>query len=258
MFFSHHFRTFSKNWSVFSKLFRSSWQNCILPHHRIILRTYLCFDKVFVCFFNDLWKLNGERTVFFRRKTIGSFVDPAYHVSKGLLCREFFPKKFSFFHHWALSDFSLSVLRKFVGPVVSTVSCLSNRPVCGEKNFWTLIAKWSVFVLLFEFFFGQVDDNAFYGSKGSIWGFKAVLTNFCLFYLSFADVEPKNQGFFSENNRQGCQNCSPRVQGDILQGIFFRKKFFFFIWSLGIDRLLPVLSTKICRSRCQYCFLFVN
>ena len=103
MFFSHQFRPFSKNWSIFSKLFQSSWQNCILPDHRIILGTYLCFDKVFVCFFNDLWKLNGEITVFFRRKTIGSFVDPAYHVSKGLLCREFFPKNFSFFiiGHWA-------------------------------------------------------------------------------------------------------------------------------------------------------------
>ena len=174
---------------------------------------------------------------------------------------EVFFDKVLFFHHWALSNFCMSFRRNFVSPDVSTVFCLSIRPVSGEKCLSNIFFSinyrhWSQIISLCSNFFGQVDDTAFYGSKGLIWGLKAVLTSFCLFYLSFADLEPKYQGFFSENNRQGCQNCSPRVHGDILQGFFFEK--FFFIWSLGIDRHLSVISTKNCRSLCQYCFLFVN
>ena len=188
---------------------------------------------------------------------------------QGDILQRIFSEKVLFFHHWAFSDFCLSFLRKFVGPVVSTVFCLSNGPVCGEKtfvqkffyhHFWTLIAKWSVFVRIF---FGQVDDTAFYGSKGSIWGLKAVLTNFCLFYLSFADLEPKNHGFFPENNRQGCQNCSPRVQGDILQGNFFRKVFFCLIighWSTFVCHFDEKLSLplSVLFSVCQLDQFLVN
>ena len=220
------------------------------------------FWQIFVCFIYHLRTLSKTIKAFFGKQSAA--------LSKWLstspmrfFAENFFSEKVLFlFQHWALSELFLSFLRKFVGPLVSTVFCLSNGPVCGEKkfvqffflhHFWTLIAKWSSFVRIF---FGQVDDTAFYGSKGLIWGLKAVLTNFCLFYLSFADLESKNQGFFSENNRQGCQNCSPRVHVDILQGFFFRKVFF--IWSLGIDRHLSVISTKNCRSLCQYCFLFVS
>ena len=74
------------------------------------------------------------------------------------------------------------------------------------------------------------------------------MTNFCLFYVSFADLEPKNQGFFSENNRQGCQNCSPRVHGDILQGFFFRKVFFYLIighWSTFVCHFDGKLSLPL-------------
>ena len=212
-------------------------------------------------------EIKRKKTVFFVEKQSEALSIPLTTYPRGYFAENFF-RKSSFFHHWALSDFFLSFLRKFVGPLVSTVFCLSNGPVCGEKtfvqkffphHFWTLIAKWSSFVRIF---FGQVDDTAFYGSKGSIWGLKAFLTKFCLIYLSFADLEPNNHGFFPENNRQGCQNCSPRVQGCILQGDFFQRIFFrkssFSISALGIERIFSVISTEICRSRCQYCFLFVN
>ena len=135
---------------LFSKLFRSSWQNCIVPDHMINLRTYICFDKVFVCFFNVLWKLNREITVFFVEKQSEALSILLTTYPRGYFAENFFAKKFFFFHHWALSDFFLSFLRKFVGPVFSTVFCLSNGPVCGEKtfvqnffshHFWTLIAK---------------------------------------------------------------------------------------------------------------------
>ena len=69
-----------------------------------------------------------------------------------------------------------------------------------------------------------------------------------MFYVSFADLEPKNQGFFSENNRQGCQNCSPRVHGDILQGFFFRKAFFYLIighWSTFVCHFDEKLSLPL-------------
>ena len=221
------------------------------------------FWQSFCLFFQWFMEIKRRNNGFFCRKTIGSFVNPAYHVSKGILRREFFPM-FFFFHYWALSDFSLSFLRKFVGPVVSTVFCLSNGPVCGEKtfvqkcHFWTLTAKWSVFV---RRFFGQVDDTAFYRSKGSIWGHMAVLTNFCLFYLFFADPEPKNQGFFPGNNRQVCQNCSPRVQGIFCRECFSKKILFLFDhWAL-IDFCLsfwrkhvgPFVSTVFCLSIRSVC-----
>ena len=182
---------------------------------------------------------------------------------QGDILQRIFSEKVLFFHHWAFSDFCLSFLRKFVGPVVSTVFCLSNGPVCGEKtfvqkffyhHFWTLIAKWSVFVRIF---FGQVDDTAFYGSKGSIWGLKAVLTNFCLFYLSFADLEQKNQGFFRKTIGSVVK-MAYHVSKEVFCREFFFRKSSFSISALGIERTFYVISTEICRSRCQYCFLFVN
>ena len=47
---------------------------------------------------------------------------------------------------------------------------------------------------------------------------------------------------FSENNRQGCQNCSPRVQGDLLKNFFGKKLFFYFI--IGHWASFFVISTK--------------
>ena len=135
MFFSHQFRPFSKNWSIFSKLFQSSWQNCILPDHRIILGTYLCFDKVFVCFFNDLWKLNGEITVFFSSKNNRKLCRSCLPRIQGATLQRIFSEKVLFFHHWALSDFCMSFRRNLVSPDVSTAFCLSIRSVCGEKSF---------------------------------------------------------------------------------------------------------------------------
>ena len=49
--------------------------------------------------------------------------------------QNFFDKVFLLFRHRALSNIFRSFRRKFDGPVVSTVFCLSNIPVCGEKIF---------------------------------------------------------------------------------------------------------------------------
>ena len=61
---------------------------------------------------------------------------------------------------------------------------------------------------------------------------------------------------FSENNRQGCQNCSPRVQGDLLKNFFGKNSFF--ISSLGIELAFLSFRRNFCQSGRQYCFLFVN
>ena len=225
------------------------------------MRTKHCFDKDVVCFFSCYSEIERRNNGFFCQKNNRQICHICLPRIQEDFLKKFFLIKFFFFiiGHWATFvchfDEILSVQMS-----VLLSACQLDQIVVKKflSNIFFSInyRHWSQIISLCSNFFGQVDDTAFYGSKGLIWGLKAVLTSFCLFYLSFADLEPKDQGFFSENNRQGCQNCSPRVHGDILQGFFFRKVFF--IWSLGIDRHLSVISTKNCRSLCQYCFLFVN
>ena len=117
-----------------------------------------------------------------------------------------------------------------------------------------MIANWSVFVRIV---FGQVDDTAFYESKVSIWGKKNVLTNLCLFHLSFAYLEQNNQGFFRKTIGSVVKMAF-HVSNEIFCREFFFGKSSFSISALGIERTFSVISTEICRSRCQYCFLFVN
>ena len=117
-----------------------------------------------------------------------------------------------------------------------------------------MIANWSVFVRIF---FGQVDDTAFYESKVSIWRKKNVLTNLCLFHLSFAYLEQNNQGFFRKTIGSVVKMAF-HVSNEIFCREFFFGKSSFSISALGIERTFSVISTEICRSSCQYCFLFVN
>ena len=106
-------------------------------------------------------------------------------------------------------------------------------------------------------FFGQVDDTGFYESKVSIWRKKNVLTNLCLFHLSFADLEQKNQGFFRKTIGSVVK-MADHVSKEIFCREFFFQKSSFSISALGIERTFSVISTEVCRSLCQYCFLFVN
>ena len=93
----------------------------------------------------------------------------------------------------------------------------------------TLIANWSVFVRIF---FGQVDDTAFYESKVSIWRSKNVLPNLCLFHLSFADLEQKNQGFFRKTIGSVVKMAYHVSKEIFCREFFFSKKFFFY-FSIG-------------------------
>ena len=117
----------------------------------------------------------------------------------------------------------------------------------------TLIANLSVSVRIL---FGQVDDTAFYESKGSIWGQKTVLSKLSLLHLSFAYLEGKSQGFFQKTVSRFVKTAN-HVSKMILWRSFFWKSSFF-ISSFGFERAFLVLCTNFCGSGCQYCFLFVN
>ena len=77
-------------------------------------------------------------------------------VQEGFLKNFFW--KVSFFHHFELSDFCLSIRQKFVGPVVGTAFCVSIRPDSGEKILSKIIfsinyGHWSqIGQSLFKFF----------------------------------------------------------------------------------------------------------
>ena len=123
-------------------------------------------------------------------------------VQEGFLKNFFW--KVSFFHHFELSDFCLSTRQKFVRPVVGTAFCVSIRTVCGEKilskfyfihQLWTLIANWSVFV---QIFFGQVDDTAFYESKGQFEDIKPFCQNFVCFIYHLRTLSEKIKAFFQK------------------------------------------------------------
>ena len=260
-FFLHHLRTFSKNLSVF---FRKSFVQLNKTAFHVsrgkIWGQNIVLTKMLFVFFHVLPKLNGEITVFFVKKNNRQICHICLPRIQEDFLKKFFLIKFFFFiiGHWATFvchfDEILSVQMS-----VLLSACQLDQIVVKKflSNIFFSInyRHWSQIISLCSNFFGQVDDTAFYGSKGLIWGLKAVLTSFCLFYLSFADLEPKDQGFFSENNRQGCQNCSPRVHWDILQGFFFEKFFLFDHWAL-IDICLsfrrkivaPFVSTVFCLS----------
>ena len=202
--------------------------------------------------FHVLPNLNGEITVFFHRKAIGRFVTTAYHVSKKIFRRIFLEKIFLLFI-WFWATFLCHFDKN-----------LSVPPVCGEKKFVKdfflpsisdIDRNWSVFV---RNCLGQVDDTAFYESKGSFWRHKTVLTNICLFHLSIADHKRKCKVFLG-NKRQGRENCLPRVQGDMLKN-FFLEIFClsFHHWALSKFFCHSDELFVVCRSGCENCFLFVN
>ena len=212
-----------------------------------------------ICLFHlSFAYLEREIQVFFR-KTVSSFVKTANQVSKLIFWRSFFWKKF-FIHHWALIEFFLSFVLTSVDWAVSTAFCLSIATNCGEivcvKIFFShpfriLIASLSVFA---QNIFNQVDDTAFYESKRSIWGQKTVLTNICLFHLSFAYLERESQGFFQKTVSSFVKTAN-NVSKMIFWRSFFRKSFFFII---GLWASFFVICTNFCRSGRQYCFPFVN
>ena len=206
--------------------------------------------------------MNGEITVFFLKKQSANLSQLLTTCPRRFF-EEFFVEKVLFFinGHWATFLCHFDEILSVPMSVLLSVCQLDQFVVKKVlSNFFflnqlqTLIAKWSVFV---RFFFGQVDDTAFYESKVSIWWKKNVLTNLCLFHLSFADLEQKNQGFFGKQSAALSKWLTTGPRRFFAENFFFRKSSFS-ISALGIERIFSVISTEICRSRCQCCFLFVN
>ena len=109
-------------------------------------------------------------------------------------------------------------------------------------------------------FFGQVDDTAFYESKGSLWGYKTVLTIICLFHLSIADNERIDQGFFWKTIGRVVK-IPYHVSKGIYSRIFLEKDLFLFHhWALSEFFLSfrrkfvgPVVRTAFCMSIRSVC-----
>ena len=163
---------------------------------------------------------------------------------QGDILQRIFSEKVLFFHHWALSDFFLSFLRKFVGPVVSTVFCLSNGPVCGEKTFvqkffshlfWTLIAK---LMVVNQNFFSQVDETASYKSEGSIWRQRSALKNFCIFFHPSRTLNEQLTVFSVGTWIAVLSKLLTICQKDLLKKLFF--EYVLFCSSMTLERNFPL------------------
>ena len=200
------------------------------------LNTKHCFGKDVVCFFHVLPKLNGEIMVFFVKNTFGKFVTFAYHVSKNIFWRSFFWKS-SFFSSLGIEQLLYVISTKFCPSRCQYCFLFVNSISLWWKNFCLIIFSPSItdidrkLISLCSNFFGQVDDTGFYESKVSIWRKKNVLTNLCLFHLSFADLEQKNQGFFRKTIGSVVK-MADHVSKEIFCREFFSKKFFFY-FSIG-------------------------
>ena len=205
--------------------------------------------------------MNGEITVFFRQKIIGKFVTAAYHVSKNILWRFFLKKKLFFIiGHWATLvchfDENLSVPMSVLLSVCQLDQFVVKKV---SSNFFlhklqTLIANWSVFV---RFFSAKLTTLPFTSPRYQFDEGKTFCQIFVCFIYHLRTLSQKIEAFFRKTFGRVVK-IDHHVSRGIFCREFFFEKFSFFIWSLGIERLLSVISTKINRSLCQYCFLFVN
>ena len=269
MFSSHHFRTFSKNWSVFFETLPIKFTKLHSTRPKDHFEDITLFWQSFYLFFQWFLEIKRRNNGFFLSKNNRKLCQSCLPRIQGDILQRIFSEKVLFFHHWALSDFFLSFLRKFVGPVVSTVFCLSNGPVCGEKTFVQkffshLFRRFSKNLSsFFRNFFGQLDKDAFYESGGSIWGHIFVLTKFfSVFFSCSSELEQRIIGFFFvEKQSEDLSQLLTTCPGGYFAEIFFDKVFLLFHhWALS-DFFLsflrkfvgPVVSTVFCLSNGPVC-----
>ena len=231
-FFSHHFRLLIAILSVFVQfIFNQVDDTVFYESERSIWGHNFVLTKFLFVFFSCSSKPE-QRIIgfFFVKNNRQNRHNCLPCVQEGFLKNFFW--KVSFFHHFELSDFCLSTRQKFVRPVVGTAFCVSIRAVCGEKilsKFYflhqlrTLIANWSVFV---QIFFRASGRHCILRVQGSIWGHKTVLSKLCLFHLSFAYLERKNQGFFSKKQSKGLSKLLTTCPRWFFEEVFFEKVLF--------------------------------
>ena len=186
-----------------------------------------------------------NKSFFFGKRSAG--LSKTLPRVQGDFSKKNFLKSFFFsFHHWTMSDFFLSFRQKLVGPVVSTAFCLSIAPVCGEKTFQKF--DWP----LFNFFFGQFDDTAFYESERPFCRPKDVLTKFLYVYPSFSSLERKNKGFFCRKTNSRYAKSSYHLSRKSVERTFFRMDSFFCSslrlerhFFLDFDKKFSAVSSKL-------------
>ena len=207
-FFSHHFRTFSKN-----QFFFDTFSENLAELHSTIPKDHFEGLTLF-------WQICHNCLP---------------RVQADILLRFVFWKKFFFYF---IFGYGATFFGHFDGNLSVPLSVLFS--VCQldqfvvkkflSKSFFPTIFghRSQKFRSLFEIFFGQVDDTAFYESKGSIWGQKTVLSKLSLLHLSFAYLEGKSQGFFQRTVSRFVKTAN-HVSKMILWRSFFWKSSLFII-----------------------------
>ena len=220
----------------FSKLFRSTWQSCILRVRKINLRTYLCFDKVFLCVFFMFFRTWTENhRFFFRRKTIGRFVTTAYHVSRGIFCRNFFWQSFSSFS-------ALGIERTF--SVISTEICWSRCQYCflfvnSTRLWWKKVClnlffpqfldiDRKNFGLCSNFFSAKLTTMHSTSPRDQVMDIKPFSQNFVCFIYHLRTLSGKIRAFFRKTIGRFVTTAYHVSRGMFCR-IFLTKFFFFFI-----------------------------
>ena len=217
-----------------SNFFRPSWRHCLLRVQGINLTKEKRFAKsLFVSFIIcEPW---AKKSRLFSENNRQRCQNGLPRVQGDFLQRIFFFEKVLFlFQHWALSELFLSIRRKFVGPVVSTVFCLSNGPVCGENiivqkffshHFWTLIAKWSIFV---RFFSARLTTLHSTGARDQFEELRPFWKTLVCFIYHLRTLSQKIKAFFRKTIDRFVK-IAHHVSKGIFCREFFSKKFFFYL-----------------------------
>ena len=221
------------------------------------------FWQIFVCFIYHLRTLSKKIKAFFGKQSAA--------LSKWLTTcpRRFFAENFFFkkvlflFQHWALSERFLSFRRKFVGPFVSTVFCLSIGPVSGEQmfvqTFFYNIYGHSAKICLFFSENLSVNLTKLHSTSPE----ENLNTKHCFGkdVVCFFHVLPKLNGeitvFFVKNTIGKFVTFAYHVSKNIFWRSFFLKKFFFFIighWATFVCHFDEILSVQmsVLLSVCQF------
>ena len=183
---------------------------------------------------------------------------------QGDLLKRFFFEKILFLliiETWA--NFFLAFRQKLLCGVVKTAVCLCVATICGKTFFcqkcFSLIilghsAKTGPFFETLSIKLTKLHCTRPHDQFEDIYLF---WQSFCVFFQCFMEIKQRNNGFFRRKTIGSFVNPAYHVSKGILCREFFCEKVLFFS-SLGIERLFPVISTEICRSRFQYCFLLVK
>ena len=144
----------------------------------------------------------NEKKRFFWWETNYQLCQTCLRFVKEIRGRAFSSNRFFFALHWRLSIFFLAIRQKILCGVVKTALCLSIATIFGKKFSIKKVFLPSItdidrkLMSPYSIFFGQVDDTAFYESKGSLWGHKKRFVKILIVSFIICGLWPKNLCFF--------------------------------------------------------------